>query len=57
MSRYTSRRNPYCRTICHELRLSMEALAYNPRCPTWARTIIYKVSLCLFKETKDIIDI
>lgn len=40
--RYTSRRNPYCRTICHELRMSLEALAYNPRCPTWAKNIIYK---------------
>jgi len=40
--RYSSRRNPYCRTICHELRLSMEALAYNPKCPAFARTIIYK---------------
>lgn len=40
--RYTSRRNPYCRTICHELRLSLEALAYNPKCPVWAKNIIYK---------------
>jgi len=40
--RYTSRRNPYCRTMCHELKLSMEALAYNPKCPTWAKNVIYK---------------
>jgi len=40
--RYNSRRNPYCRTICHELRLSLEALAYNPQCPVWAKNIIYK---------------
>lgn len=40
--RYSSRRNPYCRTICHELRLSLEALAYNPKCPVWAKNIIYK---------------
>jgi len=40
--RYTSRRNPYCRTMCHELRLSMEALAYSPKCPTFAKNIIYK---------------
>ena len=40
--RYTSRRNPYCRTICHELRMTMEALAYNPKCPGWAKNIIYK---------------
>ena len=41
--RYTSRRNPYCRTMCHELKLSVEALAYNPKCPTWAKNVIYKV--------------
>jgi len=40
--RYTSRRNPYCRTMCHELRLAMEALAYNPKCPTWAKNVIYR---------------
>jgi len=40
--RYTSRRNPYCRTICHELKLSMEVLAYSPNCPSWAKNIIYK---------------
>merc|ERR1740124_1605127 len=40
--RYSSRRNPYCRTMCHELRLSMEALAYNPRCPTLVKNVIYK---------------
>jgi len=40
--RYTSRRNPYCRTMCHELKLSVEALAYNPKCPTWAKNVIYK---------------
>jgi len=40
--RYTSRRNPYCRTMCHELKLSMEALAYNPKCPTMVKTVIYK---------------
>ena len=41
--RYSSRRNPYCRTICHELRLAVEALAYNPKCPGWAKNVIYKV--------------
>jgi len=40
--RYTSRRNPYCRTICHELRLSMEQMAYSPKCPGFIRNIIYK---------------
>lgn len=40
--RYTSRRNPYCRTMCHELRLSMEAVAYSSKCPVWAKNVIYK---------------
>lgn len=40
--RYQSRRNPYCRTICHELRMSLESLAYSPKCPGWAKNIIYK---------------
>ena len=42
VSRYQSRRNPYCRTICHELRMSLESLAYSPKCPGWAKNIIYK---------------
>ena len=29
----------------HELRLSMEALAYSPKCPGFAKNIIYKVAL------------
>lgn len=40
--RYGSRRNPYCRTMFHELKLSMEALAYNPKCPTFVKTAIYR---------------
>merc|ERR1712013_208212 len=40
--RYASRRNPYCRTMFHELRLSMEALAHSPKCPGFAKNIIYK---------------
>jgi len=46
--RYTSRRNPYCRTMCHELRLSMEALAYHPKCPTWAKNVINKAITFVF---------
>ena len=45
--RYTSRRNPYCRTMCHELRLSMEAVAYSSKCPAWAKNVIYKVWLIM----------
>ena len=33
------------RTMFHELRLSMEALAYSPKCPGFAKNIIYKVAL------------
>ena len=33
------------RTMFHELRLSMEALAYSPKCPGFAKNIIYKVRL------------
>ena len=33
------------RTMFHELRLSMEALAYSPKCPGFAKNIIYKVQL------------
>jgi len=40
--RYQSRRNPYCRTMFHELKLSMEALAYNPKCPGFVKTAIYR---------------
>ena len=47
--RYTSRRNPYCRTICHELRLAVEALAYNPKCPVWAKNVICKVKFAIRK--------
>jgi len=40
--RYGSRRNPYCRTMFHELKLSMEAIAYNQNCPAFVRTAIYR---------------
>ena len=48
--RYSSRRNPYCRTICHELRLAVEALAYNPKCPGWAKNVIYKAKYAIRKS-------
>jgi len=40
--RYSSRRNPYCRTVCSQLRMNLEALAYSNSCPNWAKNIIYK---------------
>jgi len=41
--RYSSRRNPYCRTMFHELRLAVTQLAYSPKCPGFLRTIVYKM--------------
>eukprot|EP00088_Acartia_fossae_P049929 TRINITY_DN5547_c0_g1_i14.p1 TRINITY_DN5547_c0_g1~~TRINITY_DN5547_c0_g1_i14.p1 ORF type:complete len:250 (-),score=15.19 TRINITY_DN5547_c0_g1_i14:124-873(-) len=41
--RYESRRNPYCRTMFHELRLAMEHLASKPGCPSLVRSLIYKM--------------
>jgi len=40
--RYGSRRNPYCRTMFHELRLSLEAISCNSRCPGFVKTVLYK---------------
>jgi len=40
--RYSSRRNPYCRTMFHELRLWMEQFAYSPKCPGFIRPILHK---------------
>ncbi|XP_023340399.1 Krueppel homolog 2 [Eurytemora carolleeae] len=41
--RYSSRRNPYCRTMFHELRLVMEQFAYSAKCPGMLKTMIHKV--------------
>jgi len=41
--RYSSRRNPYCRTMFHELRLSLEHVAASTSCPAILRTAIFKV--------------
>jgi hypothetical protein len=41
--RYSSRRNPYCRTMFHELKLGMLQLASSNSCPGIARTLIYKL--------------
>jgi hypothetical protein len=40
--RYGSRRNPYCRTMFHELRLALEHLATRPSCPGLVTGLIYK---------------
>jgi len=33
-----------CRTMFHELRLSLEHFAYSPKCPSFLKGIIYKVN-------------
>ncbi|GAB1601552.1 transmembrane protein 33-like [Argonauta hians] len=40
--RYTSRRNPYCRTLFHEMRITVEMLCSKPQCPAIVRNICYK---------------
>ena len=40
--RYTSRRNPYTRSIFYELRVSLEQTSANPSVPQFARNIIHK---------------
>ncbi|KER30199.1 hypothetical protein T265_03352 [Opisthorchis viverrini] len=38
--RYSSRRNPYCRIAFSELRVSLQALAYHPKCPGFLSRLI-----------------
>lgn len=40
--RYSSRRNPYCRTLFYELRLTVEYLCNKPQCPAVVRNIFTK---------------
>jgi len=40
--RYSSRRNPYCRTMFHELRLALEHVASMQQCPAILRSLVYK---------------
>ncbi|XP_075544811.1 transmembrane protein 33-containing Krueppel homolog 2 [Dermacentor variabilis] len=40
--RYSSRRNPYTRTVFHELRLVTEYYASRPGCPMFLRNLLYK---------------
>lgn len=41
--RYSSRRNPYCRTLFMELRLTVEHVANKPQCPQVVKNIAYKM--------------
>jgi len=40
--RYASRRNPYCRTVFAELRLSVEYVCRHPSCPVFFKTMADK---------------
>ncbi|XP_069749516.1 transmembrane protein 33-like [Narcine bancroftii] len=40
--RYSSRRNPYCRTLFYELRVAIEQLTARPSCPNFLRTACHK---------------
>ncbi|KAL4230159.1 Transmembrane protein 33 [Mactra antiquata] len=37
--RYASRRNPYCRTLFYELRMTVEYVCNKPQCPAFVRNI------------------
>ncbi|XP_052282365.1 transmembrane protein 33-like [Dreissena polymorpha] len=40
--RYASRRNPYCRTLFYELRMTVEFVCNKPQCPQFVRNICLK---------------
>ncbi|XP_046326834.2 transmembrane protein 33-like [Haliotis rufescens] len=40
--RYSSRRNPYCRTLFTELRMMVEYVSNKPQCPGFLRNVCYK---------------
>lgn len=40
--RYSSRRNPYCRTLFSEMRTTVEVLCSKPQCPHFLRNLCYK---------------
>lgn len=41
--RYTSRRNPYCRQLFYELRVTAEHLTNRPQCPAFLRNLTFKM--------------
>ncbi|XP_052078546.1 transmembrane protein 33-like isoform X1 [Mytilus californianus] len=41
--RYSSRRNPYCRTLFHELRVTIEYLCNKPQCPAMVKNMLTKI--------------
>ncbi|XP_014768673.1 transmembrane protein 33 [Octopus bimaculoides] len=40
--RYSSRRNPYCRTLFHEMRITVETLCSKPQCPVFLKNFCYR---------------
>lgn len=40
--RYASRRNPYCRTLFCELRMTVEYMCNKPQCPQFVRNLSFK---------------
>ncbi|ESP00025.1 hypothetical protein LOTGIDRAFT_186614 [Lottia gigantea] len=40
--RYSSRRNPYCRTLFSELRMTVEYLCNKPQCPQFIRNLLFQ---------------
>lgn len=40
--RYSSRRNPYCRTLFTEMRMVVEVLCSKPQCPSFMRNLCQK---------------
>ncbi|XP_076468316.1 transmembrane protein 33-like [Babylonia areolata] len=40
--RYASRRNPYCRTLFTELRMTVEYLCSKPQCPQFVRNLCFR---------------
>jgi hypothetical protein len=42
--RYASRRNPYCRQLFYELRVTTEHLCSKPQCPAFVRNLSFKIS-------------
>lgn len=40
--RYSSNRNPYCRTLFSELRMTIEYVVNKPMCPVFIRSVVFK---------------
>ncbi|XP_060065288.1 transmembrane protein 33-like [Ylistrum balloti] len=47
--RYSSRRNPYCRTLFSEMRMTVEYLTNKPQCPGIVRTLCNKSIALIYR--------